>query len=35
MAALFGLKTMYPICSMFAICSFENFGTGLFPAAVA
>jgi hypothetical protein len=35
MAALFGLKITYPICSMFAICSFENFGTGLFPTAVA
>jgi hypothetical protein len=35
MAALFGLKIMYPICSMFAICSFGNFGTGLFPASVA
>jgi hypothetical protein len=26
MAALFGLKIMYPICSMFAICSFEARG---------
>ena len=29
MAALFGLKITYPICSMFAICSFKNLGTGL------
>jgi len=35
MAALFGVKSMYPIRSMFAICSFENLGIGLFPATAS